>query len=246
MGGPETEAAEGPRRFETTLWTLVLRAQDAGNPHRLEALNKLISIYWKPVYFFVRRKGNPVDDAKELVQEFFTALVETDLLRKVEREKGKFRTFLLACLEHHLCDAGDRRRALKRGGGRAPSSLDVSGAESELPRDLSARTPESLYERAWALTVLERALSDLRREYESAGKSHLFDALKAFVSAGAEESAAYSAVAERLKLSEGAVRVAVHRARRRYAELIRAVVRHTLEDSAGIDDEVAELFRALR
>lgn len=238
LGGPAAY-------FVPTLWTVVLKAKGPDSPERSEALDRLFRIYWKPVYFFLRRKGLDVEAAKDLAQSFFAALLEKDFLKSVDREKGKFRTFLLACLDHHLSDARDRQRAQKRGGGRAPLSLDFIAAEAELPADPRGEPPERAYERAWAFTILDRALAALRREFTETGKEDLFRTLRSYVSAGPEGPDAYAEAARKLKMTEEAMRVAVHRARRRYRELLREEVRGTVDSESAVDDEIADLLRIL-
>lgn len=245
MGEIETTLGgdRGPQ-FHSTLWTVVLAAKDPEAADRREALSRLIEIYWKPVYFFLRRKGLSVEAAKDLAQSFFTAFLEKDFLRSVEPSKGKFRSFLLACLEHHLSDARDRARAQKRGGGRAAVSLDYLAAEAELPADPAAEAPERVFERSWATTLLDRALLALKEEFTAEGKKPLFNALRAYVAAPSE-GASYAEAAATLGMTEEAVRVAVHRARKRFRELLRAEVRRTVQTESEVDSEIRDLLRVL-
>lgn len=242
MVDPDTE--KGVAAFQSTLWTLVLRAKNPAEEDRRRALDELISLYWKPAYFFLRRKGLDVESAKDVTQSFFTALVEKDFLRTVDREKGRFRTFLLACLEHHLADLRDRDRAQKRGGGRKPLSLDFLAAERELPADPNAGPPEAVFDRAWAVTLLARALGELRREFARDGRKLQFEALKAHVAHDAD--APYADAAESLGMTEAAVRVAVHRARRRFGELVREEVRRTVESDEAVEAEIGALLDVLK
>src|SRR5687767_9620447 len=154
----DTSIGGEPRPFQSTLWTVVLRAKSGEGPQRRDALERLIATYWKPVYLFVRRKGNPSETAKDLVQGFFTALLEKDYLKYVDRGRGKFRTFLLTALDHFIADEWDRARAQKRGGGSPAVSLDFDRADAELLRDPSSRSPDDGFRRDWALRVMGEAL----------------------------------------------------------------------------------------
>ena len=242
MNDPDTD--RGVAAFQSTLWTLVLRAKNPTEEDRRRALDELISIYWKPAYFFLRRRGLDIETAKDVAQGFFTAFLEKNFLRTVEREKGRFRTFLLACLEHHLSDVRDRERAQKRGGGRRTMSLDFIAAEREMPADPNAGPPEAVFDRAWAVTLLGRALGLLRKEFARDGKKKLFDALKAHVARDADTP--YTEAAEDLGMTEAAVRVAVHRARKRYGELVRAEVRRTVESDEAVEAEIGALLEVLK
>lgn len=242
MNEPDTD--RGVVAFQSTLWTLVLRAKNPTEADRRKALDELITIYWKPAYFFLRRKGIDVETAKDVTQGFFAAFVEKDFLKTVDRDKGRFRTFLLACLEHHLADVRDRERAQKRGGGRRPVSLDFIAAERELPADPNAGPPEAVFDRAWAVTLLGRALGLLRKEFARDDKKKLFDVLKAHVAHDADTP--YGEAAEALGMTEAAVRVAVHRARKRYGELVREEVRRTVETDEAVEAEIGALLEVLR
>jgi RNA polymerase sigma-70 factor (ECF subfamily) len=224
MGGPAGGFAE-------TLWTSVLRAKDDG-----AALGRLVERTWKPLYFYLRRKGREVEAAKDLTQAFFAHLLEKRLLDRVERGRGRFRNFLLAALEHFLANEYRVASAEKRGGGTIPISLDFAGAEAEYAPSL-AETAEDLYTRAWALGVLEGALADLRREL-----GDRFDAVRAHLSAEGERPT-YRQTAGRLGISESDVANLLHRARGRLGERIVERVRDTVEGEPG--DEVADLLRAL-
>lgn len=185
------------------------------------------------------------DDAQDLTQEFFARLLEKDYLKDVDPKRGKFRSFLLAALKHFMSHQRERARAEKRGGGRVPFSLDFEGAETRYhlePTD--PMTPERLYQRRWALTLLDRVVRRLAEELARAGKTELFDGLKEFI-AGKPDSRPYRRVAEELGMTEGAVKVAVHRLRRRYRELLREEIAQTVADPAQIDDELHELFAAV-
>jgi RNA polymerase sigma factor (sigma-70 family) len=238
-----------PRGFCTTRWSVVRRAQQPGSPEAHEALAWLCENYWYPLYAFVRRKGHDADAARDLTQAFFARLLEKEDLSDADPLRGRFRTFLLAALQNFLANAHDHENALKRGGGRPPVRLDWGDAESryehEPAHDL---TPEKLFLRRWALTLLDRVLQRLRAEHVEARKEALFDALKVFLTGNAPPET-YAEAGRRLKLSEGAVKVAVHRLRKRYRALLQAEIRETVEDPerpGAVDDELRELREALR
>jgi len=201
--------------------------------------------YWYPLYAYVRRQGHNPHDAQDLTQAFFARLLEKNYLADVQREKGRFRSFLLASLKHFLANEWDRERALKRGGGRKLIALDEDSAESryklEPKDDLSA---DKIYERRWALTLLDQVLSKLRTEFEADGKTQQFDTLKDYLASG-RTSVSYARAAERLGMNEGAVKVAVHRLRKRYRELLRAEIAQTVATASEIDAEIRYLFAAL-
>jgi RNA polymerase sigma factor (sigma-70 family) len=227
----ETTLGGGRRDFEQTSWTLVLKARD------LKDLGALFERYWKPCYFFIRRKGHDVEDAKDLTQGFFGDLFQRDGLARVTRSKGRFRTYLLACLDHFLSNEYDRRKALKRGGGRKIVSLDVDGAEDLLSREDEA-DPERAFRREWARGILDRASRELRGELGAR-----FDALKEYITAG--QPTAVAEIADKLGLSESNVKVIVHRARKRYRELLQAEVARTVDSRGDVESELSELFKAL-
>jgi RNA polymerase sigma-70 factor (ECF subfamily) len=235
----------GSARFATTHWSLVAAAGHQALPQARDALAALCTAYWYPLYCFVLRQGHDAPAAQDLTQEFFARLLEKDYLQAAERGRGKFRTFLLTCLRHFLANEHDRARAQKRGGGHSLLTLDFAAAEArvtgELCHDL---TPERLFERRWALTLLEQVLGRLREEFTSAGNAVQFDALKSYLTADSP-AASYAAVAERLGMSEGAVKVSVHRLRKRYRELLREEIGRTVDDPVQIDAEIRDLFAAL-
>lgn len=222
----------GPRaQFQETLWSSVLRAKDDG-----AALGRLVERTWKPLYFYLRRKGRDVEAAKDLTQAFFAHLFEQRLLERVERGRGRFRSFLIAALEHFLANEYRLATAEKRGGGAKPLSLDFGEAETQYVPAL-AETPEDLYTRAWAASVLAGALEDLKREL-----GDRFEALRAHLQADGERPS-YRATADRLGLKESDVTNLLHRARQRLGELIVERVRDTVDGDPR--DEVGELLRAL-
>jgi DNA-directed RNA polymerase specialized sigma24 family protein len=232
-------------RFATTQWSLVLAAQKKASPEAEEALAELCGAYWFPIYSFVRRQGVSAPEAEDLTQGFFTRLLAKDYLKDVEREKGRFRSFLLVACKHYLANERDHARAVKRGGGRPVLSLDTGEAEDRYVLEPSHQlTPERLYERQWALTLLARVLSRIRNEFVEDGRESAFEMLKVFLT-GESGSSGYRALAADMATTEGAVKVAVHRLRRRYRDLIRAEIAATVEGERAIDDEVRHLMAAL-
>jgi RNA polymerase sigma-70 factor (ECF subfamily) len=228
--------------FATTHWSLVLAARDRASPQSRQALAELCAAYWYPLYAYVRRRGHDADQAQDLTQEFFARLLEKDYLRVVDRAKGKFRSFLLAALQHFLSNEYDRARARKRGGGRV-LSIDYLAAEDRYRLEPAhTLTPEKLFERRWALTLLDQVLVRLSAEWRD--KQNVFARLKVFLT-GEEGAARYGQIAAELEMSEGAIKVAIHRLRKRYRELLRQEIERTLEAPDGTDDEIRELFAAL-
>jgi RNA polymerase sigma factor (sigma-70 family) len=228
--------------FPTTLWTVILRAGRDESAQARAALAQLCQGYWYPLYSFVRRRGHSPHDAQDLTQAFFAHLLEKRGLGRVDPEQGRFRTFLLASLKNFLANDWDKSHALKRGGGLSIVSLEQDSAESryrlEPSHDL---TPERHFERQWALTLLDRALAALRDEYHAEGKGDLFEELKPVLTG---QSGAYAEMAARLRRSEGAIKLAVHRLRRRYRELMLALVAETVGDG-DVEDEMRHLLGAL-
>jgi RNA polymerase sigma-70 factor (ECF subfamily) len=231
-------------RFATTHWTLVLAAKDCEAPQAREALAALCTAYWYPLYAFIRRQGHDAHAAQDLTQEFFMRLLEPGFLGTVDRAKGKFRSFLLACCKHFLANERDRARALKRGGGRWPAALDFAAAESRYALErASALSPERLFERRWASTLLDQVLVRLRDEFATAGKEKYFNRLKTYL-AGDRSGGTYEEFGAEFGMSEGAVKVAVHRLRGRYRELLREEIARTV-DADQIEAEIRDLFAVL-
>lgn len=221
--------------FQATLWTVVLRAKD----HSKEALEDLIRAYWKPVYIYVRRWGFPSEEAKDYTQGFFADLLERDFLKGVSPEKGRFRTFLLTVLKRYLINETERKRTLKRGGGRAHLSLDFARAERDFSIQPSTEeTPERAFQRQWALDAISRGLEALRAEMDAA----TFEAIKPHLAGGP----AYDQTAKKLGISVVRLNNLIHRTRRRYRELLRNEVAGSLADPAQADDEVRNLLDALK
>jgi len=241
---PASESAKPREYFATTHWTMVLNAGRSDSTSARNALAQLCQTYWYPLYAYVRRRGVSPADAEDLTQGFFARLLELNSLADVRREKGKFRSFLLASLNHYLSDEWDRQRAQKRGQGRV-ISLDAGTAEARWSREpADTLTPEKLFERKWAMTLLETVVQRLQRDYESAGKGALFLALR-FSIAGEKADAPYAQLSADLGLSEPALRVAVHRLRQRYRQLLREEIAQTVATEGEVDGEIQHLYRAL-
>lgn len=231
--------------FATTRWSVVLAARDRQAADAHEALASLCSIYWYPLYAFIRRWGHDAESAQDLTQEFFVRLLDKDFLSAVDRSKGKFRSFLLAAANHFLLNEAKRERAEKRGGGRTIVPLDADAAEGRYVLEPAHElTAEKLFERRWALTLLERVLARLDEEMAQAGKSAAFAKLKTYLLADADAES-YRQAAEELGTSESAARVTVHRLRKRYREILRDEIAQTVDGPEQIEDEIRMLFAAL-
>lgn len=238
-------AAPPAQAFPPTRWSVVLAAQQVPSPAADAALETLCRAYWQPLYAFVRRQGHTKEDAQDLVQDFFARLLQKQWLEAVAREKGRFRSFLLTALKRFLANEWDRQRAQKRGGGQAPLSLDTAIAERQYQAEPDpGAAADRVFERRWALTLLERTLTRLREEFTAAGKLREFDALKPFLTAG-QDTASYAGVAAQLAINEVAARVAVHRLRRRFREHFRAEIAHTVAGPGDVEAEVRHLMAAL-
>jgi RNA polymerase sigma-70 factor (ECF subfamily) len=233
--------------FAATRWTLVLtaaRRRDASS-QAAEAMAELCRLYWYPLYAYIRRRGQSMHDAEDLTQGFFTRLLAKDSLAQVDPCHGKFRAFLLASLKHFLANEWDRSQTQKRGGGQTVVSLDAAQAESRYNLEPAHHlTPEKLFERQWALTILERVLARLQAEYaRTDGHAILFDGLKQFLTS--ERPSAYADVARELQTTEGAIKVAVHRLRRRYRQLLMEEIGQTVANPDEIKDEIQYLLSCL-
>lgn len=221
----------------------MLAAGNRNNPSgSRRALDELIRTYWFPLYAYIRRQGRAAHQAEDLVQEFLTRLLEKKDLARVNRAKGKFRSFLLASLKHFLANEYDKGRALKRGGGAPVVALDAEARYAIEPAD--DMTPERLFDRRWALAVLDQVLARLCQGYADAGKGPLFDALKDCLTPR-REGLAYARIASRLGMTEGAVKVAVHRMRRRYRDLLRDEIAQTVDSPQQVEEEIAYLLNCL-
>lgn len=249
LSDPDNPPASSPRTepgiFATTHWSVVLAAGRTNTPQSIEALQKLCCTYWYPLYAFIRRKGNGPPDAQDLTQAFFARLLEKNYVAQADRERGRFRTFLLAALTHFLADEWDKARRLKRGGHRKMISFDAASAEERYRLEpIDQLDAARLYERRWVTTLFDQVLARLEQEFRDAGKGELFDGLKS--SLLAEDTApGYAQRGARLGLKEDAVKQAVHRMRRRYRELFREEIAQTVADPGEVDDELKHLFAVL-
>jgi RNA polymerase sigma-70 factor (ECF subfamily) len=242
---PRSSGHAGAGRFATTHWSLVVAAREGARPQAREALAALCGAYWYPLYAFIRRQDYAADQAQDLAQEFFARLLEKDFLQAADPAKGKFRSFLLAACKHFLANERDRTHAQKRGGDRTFLPIDFDSAEGRYSREPShALTPERLFERRWALTLLDQVLAQLGEEFRQSDKGLLFEHLKVFLT-GEKDTLSYRQVADELGLTEGAVKVAVHRLRGRYRELLCAEIARTVDDPGRVEDEIRDLFAAL-
>jgi RNA polymerase sigma-70 factor (ECF subfamily) len=240
----QPEAASA-RVFATTHWSVVLEAASGNASEAKAALEQLCRTYWYPLYAYVRRRGYSPEDAQDLTQEFFMRLLQSSFLSRAERARGKFRSFLLGALEHFLAKEWRRAHRQKRGGGRTLVSLDEAAPEDRYRLEpVDEVTAEKLYNRSWAMTLLEQTLSALHREWTEAGKGKLFEELKATLE-GDRPDRPYADVAARTGMGEGAVRMAAHRLRQRYGELLRERIAQTVASPAEVDAEIQFLFTAL-
>ena len=245
-GKPASAVAAQPGVFATTHWSVVLAAGDADTPQSSAALEKLCRTYWYPLYAHIRRRGYSEEEAKDLTQELFQRLLERQFLCGLLREGGRFRSFLLTALDRFLVEHWQRSRAQKRGGGQPIVSIDAQTAEERYrlePRD--ERTPETIYEYRWAMTLLDQVLGRLQQEFSEAGKDELFNMLRNYMVEGATEMS-YADGARRLGMSEAALRKAVERLRLRYQELFRQEIAHTVTSPAEVEDELRYLQTVMR
>ena len=237
-GGP-------PGRFNTTHWSVVLRAGQQPSAESAAALESLCRAYWQPVFYFARRKGHSEADAKDMTQQFFFKLLEGNGFTGLDPRKGRFRTFLLTAFTHFMCNEYDRARAEKRGGGRITISLDELSEENGGP---AITTPETsaaaLFDAGWARAVVKQALERLKSEMVATGKHAQFEALKGFLAAQGD-SGEYAAAAQKLGVADASVAVLVHRMRARYRELVRAEVARTVTNPAELAGEMRHLFDVL-
>lgn len=226
------------RRFDTTRWSVVLRARDRGSD---DALAELCRSYWQPLYAFARRRGLSHEEAQDLTQGFFVGLLEGDYLGTVREDRGRFRSFLLSCFKHHLAHEWTKNQAAKRGGRAIHLSLDFD-REIDPPSD--RLTPEAAYERQWALTLLDGVVLELEGRYRARGRLHLFEVLRPLLSAS-EGSYDPQRAGEKLGMSAGAVRVAAHRLRREYRDALRRHVAETLDTGESVESELRYLLSVL-
>ena len=247
MPGSAINLTTSPRneRFTATHWSVVLAARGGDSASASEAMEALCRVYWYPLYTFVRRLGLSPHDAEDSVQGFFAQCLEKDYLAAADESKGRFRSFLLLALKRYLARERDKSRARKRGGGLKPIALDSLTAEQryalEPAEHLSA---DKLFERRWALTLLEQVLSRLRQEQQAAGQLGAFEQLKEFLLAGGRGTP-YAGLAARLGTSEGAVKVAVHRLRQRYRHLLEEEIANTVTSREEAVEERRYLLAVL-
>ncbi len=243
MNGETMHTLPGPSQFPTTRWSLVVAA---GDPRRKDAQSALVSLcenYWYPLYAYLRRRGYQADPAQDLTQEFFIRVLEGRYLDRADPEKGRFRSFLLTSLKFVIADEEDRHRALKRGGG-AVLPLEFSSGEQRYQREPAHdETPERIFERRWALSVLDRVVERLREEFVQHGRPEHFERLKVFLLG--KSDAPYATLAREMSTSEGALKVAIHRLRKRYREVLRQEIGDTVADPAEVESELRYLAAAL-
>lgn len=247
MNGPDESAGpQGGAGFTTTRWSVVLAAARQESRQATAALETLCRSYWYPLYAYVRRRGCGPEDAQDLTQDFFVQLLRKNYPARADRAKGRFRTFLLHTLNQFLADQRERAAALKRGGGQVFLALDQESPEEQYRLEVpDTLTPEKLFERRWAQTILDRALARLRDEFVAADKGETYEVLQAF-GPGEQSSISYADAAVRLGLSESAVKSLIHRLRRRHRELVREEIAHTVPTVAEIDEELRHLVAVLR
>jgi RNA polymerase sigma factor (sigma-70 family) len=235
----------GTEALDEAHWNLVLQEAAISSPRTADALEKLCRTYWYPLYAYIRRRGYEAHDAQDLTQEFFARLLEKKYFQTAKPEKGRFRSFLLASLNHFLANEWDRSKTEKRGGRHKFISLDEFSAETRYRNESAADdTTEKLFERRWAITVLEKGLARLRDEWDVSGKLHIFDRIKCFLiqEPGPGD---YGAIATELGWTSGAVAVAVHRLRQRYRKWVRQEIAHTVASPDQVQDEIRHLLSAL-
>jgi RNA polymerase sigma-70 factor (ECF subfamily) len=237
-----TDAVVQAGAFATTHWSVVLSAGQRASPQAVEALEVLCRNYWYPLYACVRRRGYSVEDAQDLTQGFFAQLLARDYLARADPQRSRFRSFLLSGLKRFLCDEWDKSRRLKRGGGQTVISLDAAAAEHRYQLEPADQlTPERVFERSWATTLLERAADRLRAEYVAGGKSGLYEHLTEFRLDAADQRA-YAEVAAQLGLSDSALKSAIHRLRQRHLQLVREEIAQTVANPAEVDEEIRYLL----
>ncbi len=247
MAGQTPDSASGGARssFQSTLWSVVIRAKDLESPERRAALEKLFQTYWKPLYFFIRRKGKSVDDSEDLIQGFFAEVLSKNHLKYVDRARGKFRTFLLTCLEHYLADEYDRARAQKRGGDRIHLPLDVRQAEREASlQPKSDETPGRIFEREWAVNVLAQAMAALKAAFEGSGRGSEFALFKAHLMSARPQGASYEEMAKTLGVSADDIRNRIRSTRLQLREAILDVIRDYSDSEKDAQEELMLLLKS--
>jgi RNA polymerase sigma factor (sigma-70 family) len=244
MGNEGDDTPDSSRVFATTHWTVVLTSREDASMESDAALENLCRTYWWPLYAFVRRRGHAAHDAQDLTQQFFARLLAKDFLRGVDRSKGKFRSFLLAALEHFLSNEWRRSQTQKRGGKFTFVSINDDSAEQPfLQLPVSNLSPEQVFDQQWAITLLERAVARLQEEFLKSGKQVLFEELKIFLT-GEKRAVAYADLAVKLNTSEAALKMTVSRMKKRYGGLLREEIANTVSDPTEIEAELRALFAA--
>jgi RNA polymerase sigma-70 factor (ECF subfamily) len=234
-------ADPGPRRFETTHWSLVIKAGDIASPGAAAALATLCETYWFPVYAFVRRSGRSPEDAQDLTQGFFTRVLEKNYFKDARQERGRFRAFLLTSVRHFLANQRDWDRATKRGGGQPHLSLEFDDGERRYQIEpVENETPEHIYERRWAMAALDLGMRRLAATYEGEARQKLYEKLRPFLTG--EDPQSYASIARELDMTEGALRVAAHRLRQQFAACLREVIAETVDGPGDVADELRHLM----
>jgi RNA polymerase sigma-70 factor (ECF subfamily) len=248
MASDETPGSTPPPRqpvFATTHWSVVLAASRTDTSRAQAALEHLCRTYWYPIYAHVRRRGHLPEDAKDLTQAFFLSLLQHQSIANVDQSRGRFRSFLLGAVDYFLANEWARVRAQKRGGGQTVLSLDLAAAENRFDLEPAHKdTPDKQFDREWAGALLDAVLTRLEHEYRQDAKAELFEALKPAL-AVSRESQPYAVLAARFKMTEGALRVAVHRLRGRYRELLRAEIADTVNSPEEVRSELKHLFQVM-
>ncbi|HRF01388.1 MAG TPA: sigma-70 family RNA polymerase sigma factor [Pirellulaceae bacterium] len=242
---PTSDERDDRFGFGSTRWSRVLATGEADEGRRDVAFEELCARYWSPVYAFIRRLGHDPHDAQDLTQAFFAQVLQRQAFARADPTRGRFRTYLKTLVRHFLSDEHGRRNALRRGGGLTFVSLDVSSAETRLADPTTDDSPDARFEREWALQVVESALTTLESEARDKGRSDQWEVLRSYLSMESEPPS-YPETAARLGMTVTALKVAVHRLRQRFRELLRSTIADTLEDRSEVDDELAQLIQALR
>jgi RNA polymerase sigma-70 factor (ECF subfamily) len=236
--------SSGPADFPTTRWTLVSAAADRDRPDSRRALASLCEAYWYPLYVYARRRGDTPDEAQDHTQEFFARFLEHDYFDRADPERGRFRSFLLSSFKFYLCDDVGRARAQKRGGGIVPLPFEISKGEDMYIREpFHDETPERIFERRWARTLLDRVVARLREEFIRHGRLEHFNKLKPCLQG--ESEVPYAELARTLETTESALKVGIHRLRKRYRDLLRSEIADIVANPADIDSELRYLIGAL-
>jgi RNA polymerase sigma-70 factor (ECF subfamily) len=244
LEGQTMHTVSGQANFPTTRWTLIAAAGNIDEHGNRQALESLCEAYWYPLYAYVRRRGDSPEQAQDHTQAFFLRILEHGYFDRADREKGRFRSFLLCAFKAHLCDASDQAHAMKRGGGIRTLPFELPNGEQLYSREpVTGETPERIYERRWALTLLDRVMAHLREEFIRHGRLDHFNKIK-FALLG-ETSVPYAALARELDTNEAALKVGIHRLRKRYRELLRAEVADVVLHPADVDSELRYLISAL-